>query len=153
LTTTPTISLPSECTDGTLPEKTLGVGFRTGKRGTGAAEKRNHREDLSSFAFWHGSKAQPALAQPGRFVYMMAINLSHCAMIELVRTNDAVIISFVESLMRDAGIGYIVADQNMSVLDGSLGILPRRILVESEKVDMARRILTDAGIAHEMRPK
>jgi hypothetical protein len=74
-------------------------------------------------------------------------------MIELVRTNDPVIISFVESLMRDAGIGFLVADQNMSIMDGSLGILPRRILVESDRVDEARRILTDAGIAKEMRPK
>ena len=47
-------------------------------------------------------------------------------MIELVRTNDPVVISFVESLMRDAGIACFVADQNMSVLDGSIGILPRR---------------------------
>ncbi len=45
---------------------------------------------------------------------------------ELLRTNDAVVISFVESLLRDAGIGCLVADQNMSVLDGSIGILPRR---------------------------
>jgi hypothetical protein len=73
------------------------------------------------------------------------------AMIELVRTNDAVIISFVEALMRDAGIACLVADQNMSVMDGSLGILPRRILVDSEQADEARRILADAGIAHEIR--
>ena len=72
-------------------------------------------------------------------------------MIELIRTNDVVIISFVEALIRDAGIGCMVADQNMSVLDGSLGILPRRILVEKDRADEARRILTDAGIAHEMR--
>jgi hypothetical protein len=72
-------------------------------------------------------------------------------MIELVRTNDAVVISFVEALMRDAGIACMVADQNMSVLDGSLGILPRRILVDSEQADEARRILADAGIAHEIR--
>jgi hypothetical protein len=72
-------------------------------------------------------------------------------MIELVRTNDAVIISFVESLMRDAGIACLVADQNMSVLDGSLGILPRRILVDAEKADAARKILVDAGIANEIR--
>lgn len=72
-------------------------------------------------------------------------------MIELVRTNDTVIISFVESLMRDAGIAFLVADQNMSVLDGSLGILPRRILVDAEQADEARKILVDAGIANEMR--
>jgi len=72
-------------------------------------------------------------------------------MIELVRTNDAVVISFVEALMRDAGIACMVADQNMSVMDGSLGILPRRILVDSEQANEARRILADAGIAHEIR--
>jgi len=72
-------------------------------------------------------------------------------MIELVRTNDAVVISFVESLMRDAGISILVADQNMSILDGSLGILPRRILVDADDAARARRILADAGIAHEIR--
>ena len=73
-------------------------------------------------------------------------------MIELIRTNDAVVISFVEALMRDAGIVCFVADQNMSVLDGSVGILPRRVMVEAEKADAARRILRDAGIANELRP-
>ena len=73
------------------------------------------------------------------------------AMIELVRTNDAVIISFVEALMRDAGIACLVADQNMSIVDGSLGILPRRILVDAEQADAARKILVDAGIANEIR--
>lgn len=72
-------------------------------------------------------------------------------MIELVRTNDAVIISFVQSLLRDAGIHCLVADQNMSVLDGSIGVLPRRILVPDDDAAEARRILTDAGIAHEIR--
>ena len=70
---------------------------------------------------------------------------------ELVRTNDPVIISFIEALMRDAGIGFMVADQNMSVLDGSLGILPRRILVEEDELERARAILADAGIANEIK--
>ncbi|NGO50898.1 DUF2007 domain-containing protein [Allomesorhizobium camelthorni] len=72
-------------------------------------------------------------------------------MIELIRTNDAVIISFVESLLRDAGIGCFVADQNMSVLDGSIGILPRRVMVTDDDLAAARRLLTDAGIGNEMR--
>ena len=71
-------------------------------------------------------------------------------MIELMRTNDAVVISFVEALMRDAGIEFLVADQNMSVLDGSLGILPRRILVADDDVNAARRLLTDGGLAAEL---
>ena len=70
---------------------------------------------------------------------------------ELIRTNDAVVISFVESLMKDAGIRCLVADQNMSVLDGSIGILPRRIMVLEEDMGSARRILADAGIANEIR--
>ena len=74
-------------------------------------------------------------------------------MIELVRTHDVVVISFVESLMRDAGIACFVADQNMSVMDGSLGILPRRVMVDAERADEARQILTDAGMADEMRAK
>lgn len=69
---------------------------------------------------------------------------------ELIRTNDAVVISFIESLLKDAGIGCLVADQNMSVLDGSIGILPRRILVLEDDLDEARRILSDAGMAGEI---
>ncbi len=74
-------------------------------------------------------------------------------MIELVRTNDAVLISFIEALMRDAGINYFVADQNMSIAEGSIGILARRVLVVEEDEPAARRLLKDAGIAHELRGK
>lgn len=70
-------------------------------------------------------------------------------MIELMRTNDAVLISFVEALLRDAGIVFFVADNNMSVLEGSLGILPRRIMVSDDSLDEARKLLADAGIAGE----
>lgn len=72
-------------------------------------------------------------------------------MIELIRTNDAVVLSFAQSLLRDAGIECLVADQNMSVLDGSIGILPRRVMVLEEDMVAARRILADAGIANEIR--
>jgi hypothetical protein len=74
-------------------------------------------------------------------------------MIELIRTNDPVLISFVESLMRDAGIACFVADQNMSVVEGSLGILPRRVMVEKDRESEARRILADAGVSNEMKDR
>ena len=71
-------------------------------------------------------------------------------MIELVRTNDPVIISYVEALMRDADIVCLIADQNMSIVEGSLGILPRRVLVDESDLAQAKRILHDAGIADEL---
>ncbi len=70
---------------------------------------------------------------------------------ELIRTNDIVLISFVEALLRDAAIDFLVVDQNMSVIEGSLGVLPRRVLVVSDRVEAARRLLTDAGIGAELR--
>ena len=72
-------------------------------------------------------------------------------MIELIRTNDPVVISFVESLLRDAGIAFFVADQNMSIMEGSLGILPRRVMIDEDDQDAARQVLKDAGIEHEAR--
>lgn len=74
-------------------------------------------------------------------------------MIELVRTNDIVLISFIEALLRDAGITHFVADQNMSIVEGSIGILQRRIMVDSEQLDRARALLADAGVADEIRDR
>ncbi|MCF8478624.1 MAG: DUF2007 domain-containing protein [Pseudolabrys sp.] len=71
---------------------------------------------------------------------------------ELVRTNDRVLISAIGALLDGAGIHHLVFDQNMSVLEGSLGVLPCRVLVADEDVAPARRMLTEAGLAHELRP-
>jgi hypothetical protein len=71
---------------------------------------------------------------------------------EIVRTNDVVLISAIEALLKGAGIRHMVLDQNMSVLDGSIGMLPRRIVVDDDDVARARRLLTDAGLGHELRP-
>lgn len=69
---------------------------------------------------------------------------------ELIRTNDPVVLSFAESLMNDAGIHCMIADQGMSILEGSLGMLPRRFLVEDDRADEARQILTDAGLGDDL---
>lgn len=70
---------------------------------------------------------------------------------ELVRTNNAVLISFIEALLKEAGIKFFVADQNMSIIEGSLGILPRRILVDPNDLARAERVIRDAGIAEELK--
>jgi hypothetical protein len=70
---------------------------------------------------------------------------------ELMRTNDAVLVSAVEALLAGAAIPYQVLDQNMSVLEGSIGILPRRVLVAEEDAAAARRLLHEAGLGHELR--
>lgn len=72
---------------------------------------------------------------------------------ELLRTNDPVLISFLESLLGEAGIEHFVADANMSILEGSIGMMPRRIMVDSDRLAAARRLVVDAGLEHELRPE
>jgi hypothetical protein len=71
---------------------------------------------------------------------------------EIVRSNDPVLVSAVTALLDGAAIRHVVLDQNMSVLEGSIGILPRRILVEEIRAAEARRLLVAAGLGHELRP-
>jgi hypothetical protein len=72
---------------------------------------------------------------------------------ELLRTNDPVLISFLESLLGEAGIRYFIADDNMSILEGSISMIPRRLLVDANQIAQARRLVTDAGLAHELGPE
>jgi putative signal transducing protein len=70
------------------------------------------------------------------------------AMKELLRSNDPVLLSYVSALLTEEDIDFIVADANMSVLEGSIGALPRRVLVESDRLAHARQILNGAGIGN-----
>ncbi|MEZ5774266.1 MAG: DUF2007 domain-containing protein [Hyphomicrobiaceae bacterium] len=65
---------------------------------------------------------------------------------ELIRTNDAVLVSLIEAVLSEAGLVSFVADGHMSVLEGSLGILPRRVLVADDEWDEARRLVVEAGV-------
>ncbi|HWY83831.1 MAG TPA: DUF2007 domain-containing protein [Roseiarcus sp.] len=72
-------------------------------------------------------------------------------MVEILRTNDLVLISFIESILKAERVAYFVADQNMAAAEGSLGFLPRRILVDSEEEGRARRLIVEAGLGKELR--
>ena len=63
-----------------------------------------------------------------------------------------VLMSFVQTLLDEVGIRHFVADENMSVVEGSLGILAKRLMVDGNAADEARRLLTDAGVGDELRP-
>jgi len=67
---------------------------------------------------------------------------------ELFRSNDAVLLSFVQAILSDAGVTHQVADGNMSIMEGSLGVLPRRVLVVEDEWAQARRILKEADLEH-----
>ena len=71
-------------------------------------------------------------------------------MVPLLRTTDPVLISFVDALLSDAGIPHQVLDTNMSVLEGSIGIFARRIVVDVDDLTAAKRILIDAGLEKEL---
>ena len=65
---------------------------------------------------------------------------------EILRSNDAVLISFAQSVLRQAGIASFVADQYMSVVEGSIGAFPRRLLVGDEDWPRAHGALGEAGL-------
>ena len=67
-------------------------------------------------------------------------------MIELFRTNDMVLISAAEALLKELDIIYFIADEHMSVMEGSIGVLPRRVMVDADSKAQAERVLTEAGI-------
>ena len=62
----------------------------------------------------------------------------------VLTTNDAVLLDFARVLLVDAGIGATVFDSHMSIMDGSLGVLPRRLMVPDDEFDQAERVLREA---------
>ncbi|MDO6586359.1 DUF2007 domain-containing protein [Salipiger sp. 1_MG-2023] len=68
---------------------------------------------------------------------------------ELLRTNDITLIPLVKTLLDAEGIDSFELDVNMSVLEGSIGILPRRLMVRRGLADQARRILRLNGVRFE----
>ena len=64
-------------------------------------------------------------------------------MVELLRTNDPVLISFVQAILADARIDALVLDTHTSILEGSANAIPRRIMVVDEDLAAAKRILKE----------
>ena len=63
----------------------------------------------------------------------------------LLRTNDPVKISWVCALLADSEIESVVMDTHSSIVEGSIGAIPRRIMVADDDLEPARRVLREAG--------
>jgi len=63
---------------------------------------------------------------------------------ELLRTNNFVYLSFAEAVLKDAGVEALIFDNHMSVMEGSLGVLPRRLMVADEDLARAKTLLAEA---------
>ena len=68
-------------------------------------------------------------------------------MVELVRSNDLVYLSWVQAQLAGAGIECLLTDQYTSVIEGSIGAIPRRLLVDDEDLPRARQLLREAEAA------
>jgi len=63
---------------------------------------------------------------------------------ELLSTNDPVLLSFASSLLTEEDVDYFVFDNNISIMEGSIGIFPRRLQVAGDDYQRARQILINA---------
>jgi Putative prokaryotic signal transducing protein len=66
---------------------------------------------------------------------------------ELLITNDPVLLSYVGSLLADQDIAAVIFDQHMSLMEGSIGAFPRRLLVADDAWPLATRVMQDAGLS------
>ena len=66
---------------------------------------------------------------------------------EIIRTNDAVLLNFVVVLLRDAGLSPLLADEHVSAVEGSIGALPRRVMIAASELESAKRVLQEAELS------
>jgi len=69
---------------------------------------------------------------------------------DLVPTNDPVLLSYLLVLLQDAGIEAEVFDGNMSIVQGTLGAVTKRLAVPEDRWDAARRLLIEADLGQWM---
>ena len=68
---------------------------------------------------------------------------------EVARSNDPVRLSFLSALLADAGVTAIPLDIHASIVQGSLGAIPRRLMVTDDEFEAAVAVLREAGEWHE----
>ncbi|MSO64406.1 MAG: DUF2007 domain-containing protein [Alphaproteobacteria bacterium] len=67
-------------------------------------------------------------------------------MIELLRTNDPALLSWVVALLKAEGIDAVVLDSHTSALEGSISAIPRRVMVAATDAPRADALVREAGL-------
>jgi hypothetical protein len=67
-------------------------------------------------------------------------------MVELLRTNEVVLLSYVRALLAGERIEAVELDGHAAVMDGSISAIRRRVMVDDKDIERARRLLRDADL-------
>ena len=71
-------------------------------------------------------------------------------MIAVLKTVNPATLNFAQAVLKEADIPFFVMDQNVSIIEGSIGIIPRRLMVVDEDAEDAREALRAAGLGDEV---
>lgn len=71
-------------------------------------------------------------------------------MIAVLKTVNPATLNFAQAVLKEADIPFFVMDQNVSIIEGSIGIIPRRLMVVDEDVEDAREALRAAGLGDDI---
>ncbi len=65
---------------------------------------------------------------------------------ELLRTNDVVYLSYVRHILNEAEIGFMVLDEFVSAVEGSINAIPRRVMVDESDIELARKLISNDSL-------
>ena len=71
-------------------------------------------------------------------------------MIAILKTVNPATLNFAQAVLKEADIPFFVMDQNVSIIEGSIGVIPRRVMVVDEDAKDARQAMIDAGMGDEL---
>ena len=71
-------------------------------------------------------------------------------MIAILKTVNPATLNFAQAVLKEADIPFFIMDQNVSIIEGSIGVIPRRVMVVDEDAEDAKQALMDAGLGKEL---
>lgn len=74
-------------------------------------------------------------------------------MIEIMRTTNPVDVNYIQALLKDADIFVAVFDDNISVVEGSIGLFPKRVMISGDDINAAREVLRGTELEEFLLPQ